>query len=410
MGREAIYLFLVKVISALLGFFIIAVISKNLSSEVVGSYMFLIALSNTIIPFSLMGLGHHLLSDVDKFNSNALTFSLVILISSIILTLCVSFYLFYFEEFELNLLIVFLVVTVLASLSDYFSYIYQFFRKAWVGGGFLLNLRQIIFLLFLIFWSSEIDLYSIFLALAFSSIVGLSAGIFYFLKMKFELCFKFEIGYIWTSIRQAKDFFVSHVIGTFNGNLLPLYVGAFLGTTHVAYFGIALKIVALSSFVLVPLNRVIAPRYAKSFKSENTLELTSNAKFSARMALLFAIPFTLFISINSEFVLSFFGDEYSIGAKSILLIMLVGQFVNIASGSVGWLLQMTGSAKFYRNLSIVNFVFLVLFTPFSIIFLGLKGAAISYSFSLVFMNLISAFVVYKRLGINIYNFIGVKND
>jgi O-antigen/teichoic acid export membrane protein len=205
-------------------------------------------------------------------------------------------------------------------------------------------------------------------------------------------------------LKQTKNFLANHLMGTLNGSLLPLLIGVLSTSSQVAYFGVALKIVSITSFILVPINKVVAPKYAACFKKNDKGGLGNVAQFSSRVTWLFSVPIILLLLLGANHLLTFFGDDYLDNALIIFYIMLLGQLVNSLSGSVGWLLQMTNNEVLYRNLSTLN-LFLMLTTAFIIIpEYGALGAAIVYSFSLIFINFTSAYYVKKKIGINIYRF------
>jgi len=93
--------------------------------------------------------------------------------------------------------------------------------------------------------------------------------------------------------------------------------------------------------------------------------------------------------------LSMLGQEFAI-AKTTLLILLVGQVVNVMSGSVGFILQMTGKEKIYQNILLLALVCNIVLNILLIPKFGIEGAAIASTFSLLFWNLSSVLYIYKK--------------
>jgi len=83
-----------------------------------------------------------------------------------------------------------------------------------------------------------------------------------------------------------------------------------------------------------------------------------------------------------------------------LRILAVGEFVNVISGSVGYLLQMTGKEKIFRNNVIISSMILVVLGPFVIPFWGVTGAALLTALAVATQNLLSVYQVKKELGFN----------
>ena len=78
---------------------------------------------------------------------------------------------------------------------------------------------------------------------------------------------------------------------------------------------------------------------------------------------------------------------------------------------VGFLLNMTGNEKDMRNISILTGSLSIIMGYLLILHFGVTGAAISVSAALIFQNLLAAFYVRKRLGINVFNLVGyLKKD
>jgi len=93
-----------------------------------------------------------------------------------------------------------------------------------------------------------------------------------------------------------------------------------------------------------------------------------------------------------------FGPKFEEGAL-VLTILAIGQFINVATGSVGYLLMMSGHERLMRNnvacMAIVNIFISLLLIPW----LGVIGAAISTAISLAAVNLIAVVIAWRRLNI-----------
>jgi O-antigen/teichoic acid export membrane protein len=113
---------------------------------------------------------------------------------------------------------------------------------------------------------------------------------------------------------------------------------------------------------------------------------------------LFASPILILIIIFSSNILRFFGDDFTIGSN-VLIILAIGQFFNVVTGSVGNLLMMSGHEREMRNIvalcAIVNLILNFILIPYW----NIIGAAISCSFTLSIQNIIAVWVAYKKMGI-----------
>lgn len=202
----------------------------------------------------------------------------------------------------------------------------------------------------------------------------------------------------------ARPIYVSNLMGLLVRWSSILIAGFLVSASDVAYLTIAQRLAMLTSFVLVATNLVVAPRFAASFANKDMDELRTTSLFGSRLMLLSAVPMLSIMIAFPEWLLGFFGDEYVKGAH-LLQILAVGQFINVATGSVGFLLNMTGHEKDMRNVTLVTgsvSVALALLLTFAF---GVTGSAVAASIASASQNLLAAYFVRLRLGINIFKVI-----
>ena len=116
------------------------------------------------------------------------------------------------------------------------------------------------------------------------------------------------------------------------------------------------------------------------------------------------LPILIILFLLPEFLLSFFGAEFTI-AKNTLLILLVGQVGNAMSGSVGYILQMTGNEKLFQNILTLALLLNIVLNFLLIPKYGIIGVAIASSMY-VFGILTSVYIyIYKKYNVlTLYNF------
>ncbi|OEU69195.1 MAG: hypothetical protein BA863_00145 [Desulfovibrio sp. S3730MH75] len=106
--------------------------------------------------------------------------------------------------------------------------------------------------------------------------------------------------------------------------------------------------------------------------------------------------------------MAIFGKQFAAGGL-VLSILAVGQFVNVITGSVGFVLMMCGYERLLRNnIALCAFINLAL-NYLLIPSLGAIGAAIATATTLILQNLIAAGLVWWRLGIMTIPLIPVKS-
>jgi len=146
------------------------------------------------------------------------------------------------------------------------------------------------------------------------------------------------------------------------------------------------------------------PKLIKSKLSElhyphNLEDLKKIIRFSAKMIFFSSALILIAYFLFSHQILSLFGKEF-IKGTSALIILSAGQFINSASGSVGYFLVMTG----YERDTVVGIglsaALNVALNALLIPRWGIEGAAVATSSSMVLWNLLLAIRVYKRLGLD----------
>jgi O-antigen/teichoic acid export membrane protein len=175
-------------------------------------------------------------------------------------------------------------------------------------------------------------------------------------------------------------------------------VGIWKSSSEVGIFAVANRTAALTSFILIAVNSIAAPKFAALYSQGNLEDLGKTAQHAARLMVLMAGPVLLFFLVFPGWVMSMFGDHFESGSLA-LSIIAAGQFVNVVTGSVGYLLMMCGYERLMRNTTaisaIVNIVANVLLIPR----FGINGAAVASAITLISQNLIAAALVWRRLGI-----------
>lgn len=182
-----------------------------------------------------------------------------------------------------------------------------------------------------------------------------------------------------------------------------IITGMFSEAQDVARLAVAQKTAALVGFILVVVNLVIAPQFAALFKQNKLEELNRLALDAIKLMLFIALPVITLFLIFPGYIMSLFGVEFE-GGKYLLQILILGQTVNILTGSVGYLLSMSGHEKDLRNSVLISAPLAVILCFILTPTFGVTGAAIATAIAFTFQSLLPAYWVYRRLGINILQF------
>jgi O-antigen/teichoic acid export membrane protein len=176
-----------------------------------------------------------------------------------------------------------------------------------------------------------------------------------------------------------------------------LIAGALVSSSEVAYLTAAQRTAMLTSFVLMVVNMVVAPRYALLWKENKFDEIQRLAKWSTRGMVVLALPIITLMLVMPDFIMGLFGDEFVV-AGNLLAIMAIGQFINVATGSVGFLLNMSGHERDFRRVTMFAGPLTIILSYFFIVQWGVIGAAVATAVGLSLQNIGALFMVRKRLG------------
>lgn len=205
----------------------------------------------------------------------------------------------------------------------------------------------------------------------------------------------------WTFIKQSLPMMLSSSILIFLGWMDTFVMGVYETESNVGIYNVCLKIATLTSFTLLAINSILAPKIAKSYAENDENNYKKLIRFSTKLNFLISSVVIVLILFFNKFLLSIFGNEF-IEGQTILFILCAGQIVNSFSGSVGIILQMIGKQRVYQNFVIValllNLVLTIILTP---IYGGI-GAATATVASMAFWNLSCAIYLKVKLQITSY--------
>jgi O-antigen/teichoic acid export membrane protein len=205
----------------------------------------------------------------------------------------------------------------------------------------------------------------------------------------------------WQFIRESLPMMLSSSILIFLGWMDTFVMGVYETDDNVGVYNVCLKIATLTSFTLLAINSILAPKIAKSYNDNNTQLYKKLIRFSTKLNFLFSTTVIVIILVFNKFLLSIFGNEFVKGS-SILYILCAGQIVNSFAGSVGIILQMIGKQKVHQNFVLIalgiNLVLTLILTPLY----GGIGAATATVISMMFWNLASAIYLKNKLDITSY--------
>jgi len=181
-----------------------------------------------------------------------------------------------------------------------------------------------------------------------------------------------------------------------------LFLGFLAPSATVGVYGVARRLSALISSLLASVAFLFLPVVADLHHSNRTRELDQVFKTSTRWLFTLALPVCLVEVLFAPQIMAAFGEDFAEGSIA-LVVLAIGQLVNAGTGTVAGVQAMAGYAK----LTLINSVF---FLSLSIVldlllipWLGLLGAAVAASASVVTVNLLRMWQIRKNLGLVPYD-------
>lgn len=176
-----------------------------------------------------------------------------------------------------------------------------------------------------------------------------------------------------------------------------LMVGAFMDPQSVAIYFAAVKTLALVHFVYFAVKAGVAQRYA-AYTHGNRDRLAAFARETVSWTFWPSLLMAVVVVVIGEPMLSLFGPEFTAGYP-LLFLLVCGVVARAAVGPAESLLTMSGHqnvcAFVYALTLAVNVLLSVLLIPA----LGLWGAAIATTVSMMFEAAALSFTVWRKLGI-----------
>lgn len=166
--------------------------------------------------------------------------------------------------------------------------------------------------------------------------------------------------------------------------LLLVYKASRLG---LAEYSVSSRVSYFVSIPLISLNAIFAPTIAELHTSGERQKLADMFKIVTKWTITFSLPLFLLSALLSRSLLAISGDQLVPGWP-VLVALALGQMINAATGSVGYMLIMTGHQRVtFINTStalVVNIVLGIILTPRY----GVLGTAISTGVAEMVVNIV----------------------
>ncbi len=199
-------------------------------------------------------------------------------------------------------------------------------------------------------------------------------------------------------LRQATPLFGLNLLLIVHSRADYILVGLLQDVGSVAFYNVAFTLAGLVSLVLTSAAASLSPTFATLHAQGDYVKLEKLVIRSARAIMLASLPIVAGLIVLGLPILRLYGPAYQT-AYPALIVLVIGQFVNMSTGAVAQLLTMTGHERFTligQGISVVAYVMLliVLIPP-----LGIMGAALATTAHKIIVNAIFVWYAWRKLGI-----------
>jgi len=186
-------------------------------------------------------------------------------------------------------------------------------------------------------------------------------------------------------------------------NIDIIMLGLLSDIKSVGLYAVASRLALLTSFILQISTATLANKISVLYGNDKIKELEKMLQQISKYLGIIGLFILVFFIFLGKIILSFWGVDF-IPAYSILIILSVGQFFNIASGPVTNILALTNHGKALRNITIGTIALNIILNYFFIINFDANGAAMATSITTILNMAICFYYIRNKLNIRILNF------
>ena len=178
-----------------------------------------------------------------------------------------------------------------------------------------------------------------------------------------------------------------------------LMLGAIVGTKDAGIYLTASRLATLILFGLSAVNSIAAPMISRLYTEGRHAELQAMVLHAFWGIAAVSIPVAAALAVFGTPLLGLFGDRFQSGHTA-LTILAAGHLVNALSGSVGFLLTMTGHQKDALLVLLTAAILNAILNAILIPSFGMTGAALGTACTTALWNITLGVVVLRRLNIH----------
>lgn len=180
-----------------------------------------------------------------------------------------------------------------------------------------------------------------------------------------------------------------------------IMLGIWTSSDQVGIYSIAARTALVTGFPLAAINTIVGSAFARLYAKGELKELRDYACNGAFLITAATVPVAVLLCLWPSQILSLFGDDFVPGASS-LIVLTLGQVVAGITGSVGFLLVMSGHEKLLRNAVTAGAILNVALNAILIPYMGILGAGTATAASIAFINFVAWITAYRKFSFFVF--------
>jgi O-antigen/teichoic acid export membrane protein len=420
-ARNSLFGMFFKLLGLGLGFIMSLLIANIMGVSVVGLIAFSTSIAVIIRLLIALGTDAYIVKLVAQFqangkpaDTNGLLRSLALYRAALTAFVLLLFYILHsvpafivdrFDSDEFKAFIIFIPAFVVGGLIDLWSGYLRGLKQSWRSFAIeqALVTTFTLTLVLLLYWNASLTLLSIAMSYLVSNILAVLIG--FYVVVRCAPIGKPNRIALPPVLKNAFPFLITSSMYLVMSQTDTLMLGIMLSVEEVGVYSIALKLAMLTSVVLLVSNAIVAPKISELYTLNKMEDMIFLARKVVTVLCLIGGLVLLFFIFAGEQILSLWGvSKYS----DLLLILAIGQFINLATGPVGNLLVMTNYAVLQSRIVMVMALINVILNYWLITDYGIHGAAVATAVVVALTNIISWIMVWLKHGVAILPLLNMK--
>lgn len=202
-------------------------------------------------------------------------------------------------------------------------------------------------------------------------------------------------------LRTSSPMMITGISGSLIMATPIFFIDYMLSEEMAGIYSVASQLSKAVTIILLVVNAIAAPKFANLFWLGKKAELQTLIDQASKILFWIALLSSVLMIVFRVELLGLFGTTYT-DHGIVLVVLILGQFVNTATGSVGLMLNMSGNQRILSlSLSITAVVMAVLMY-FAILKFSILGASIVVALGQLALYSFLAFITYKKLGLKTF--------